>query len=195
MKDAAGKRPDYRCRAMSRALAAFALASIAAVAQATTLVALDTQDLVAQAKVVAVVDVVATRVARSGGILTTVATLEVVRAVKGTALGERLVAFSPGGRQGEWVQLVDGAPRLQEGETRVVFLEPAGPGVYRFVGLEQGALRVVPDRSAPGGFAVERHFVSRLVPKHSGLPLPLLPSREPLMPYLAKLDHLAGARR
>lgn len=176
-------------------LAAFALLFSAAPAWSTTMLAFDTPALTARSSVVAVVDVLSLSVKRSGGRLATVAQLQVSRAVKGTRNGEALAVIVPGGTLGEWVQQVEGAPQLAEGETCVVFLEPGPPGLWQFVGLEQGHLAIHADRSAPGGWVVSRVVSARLVVPGSLQPAPAPALREPLLPLLERLDRLAGAGR
>src|SRR4051794_18625079 len=135
---------------MSRGLFALLPALLAALpAAATTMTPLDDAALVQRASVVAVVEVTSLQVKRSGGQLTTVAHLTISREIKGKHVGEEVLAFVPGGAEGEWVQRVEGAPELREGESAVVFLEAAGGGFYRFLGLEQGHLGIRADARAP----------------------------------------------
>lgn len=175
-----------------RSIGLAALLLAARPALATTMVALSEADLVRLSRVVAVVEVVSLQVKRAGPRLYTEATLRVARPVKGAKAGEELVVIVPGGELGEWAQRVEGAPRLTEGETSLVFLEPSDARRMRFVGLEQGRLTLVEDGAGPGGWTLVRDVTSRLVAPNGVMPL--LPAREALAPVLERLSKLGGAR-
>jgi hypothetical protein len=166
--------------------------------QASTMVALTTPDLVRVASVIAVVEVQSTRTVRAGGRLTTIATLAVTDPIKGAKTNETVQVRIPGGEEGQWAQRVEGAPVLKPGEQCVVFLEPSGRDIYRFVGLEQGRQQIEPDASSSGGLMVRHTTTARLVERgpdgelHEAAPPA---ATEPLEPYLDRLRTLASPQR
>jgi hypothetical protein len=155
-------------------------------ARATTMLPLDEPQLLSRSAVVAVAETVSVEVKRAGGRVWTEAVLRVATPVKGTSAGADLTVVVPGGALGEWVQHVEGAPELVEGEASLVFLS-AMPGGrrYQFTGLEQGHLVARPDALVPGGWVVIR----AAGPRAGGA---TLPRREPLSNVLARLARAGG---
>jgi len=185
-------RPPARRPPVAAIVACLLLPAVPA--PATTMLAADTPDLVRLADAVAVADVVEVRSERTGGTVVTRVELRVSRSVKGLREGETVEVLVPGGEADGWVQKVQGAPEPHAGEAAVVFLERTGGRGWRFLLLEQGHLRVDADASVPGGWAVLRARSARLVrPGPGGAlePAPALPAKEPLEPYLRRLDALA----
>lgn len=73
-----------------------------------------------------------------------VITLEPLRYLKGD-LGPSVMMRLPGGRVGNVMQVLPGAPVLREGDLAVVFLVARGPSIPVAVGLGQGIFRVMYD--------------------------------------------------
>jgi hypothetical protein len=71
-------------------------------------------------------------------------TLEPLRYLKGN-LGETIALRLPGGEAGGMVQVIPGAPRLQQGELVVLFLKARGPAMLTTLGFSQGVFRVSRD--------------------------------------------------
>ena len=157
-------------------------------ARATTLVALDEPGLMRQSPVVALVETLSLKFRRSGGRLYTEALVRVARPVKGAREGEELLVMVPGGRDGEWAQVVHGAPVLAEGEKSLVFLAPTMGRHFQFTGLEQGRLPVRADPSVRGGWVVERRVTAR----RTGPVSPELLRIEPLADVLDRLTAMGG---
>ena len=156
-------------RALILAAAALLAAAPARDANASVMVEASVPELARQADLVARGKVLATESKRSsdGKRIYTTVTLEVREAWKGQA--PRTVEIHvPGGTVDGIAQVVQGAPRFEEGEDVVVFLRPVAPvaGVdasvpQRVVAMAQGKLRVARDESG----------VEVAVPDLSGLEL------------------------
>ena len=160
--------------------------------RATTLVALDTPQLVDSSSVVAVVRVQSVEVKRHGKRLVTEAMAKVERSFKGPSEGALLKVVVPGGELGEWAQRVEGAPRVSPGERCLVFLEPAGANALQFVGLEQG--RLVLAQHASGEVIIRTSEAVR-VDRATGqvaAPLPPVEPAAPLMDAVAR--QIRGSR-
>lgn len=119
------------------------LSLMAPVGAATTLQPLDLAELGEGAQLVVHGQVVeqGCQWSRDGQRIETVVTVEVVTRLKGEA-GRETSFVVPGGRIGEELGLVDGAPRFAVGEEVVVFLDGRRADPPELVGLGQGALRV-----------------------------------------------------
>lgn len=110
----------------------------AAVAQATTLLALDVPSLTkaSSAVVRATVRSNATRWTNDGGRIMTDTVLEVTESWKGTP-GKYITVMQPGGVIGDIGQIVHGTVKFTPGEDVVLFLEPRGDN-FLLTGMMQG---------------------------------------------------------
>lgn len=151
----------------SEVLGSFVFLSLILVAQpvlATTMVKLSLNELADASVVVARVKVENLKVIEGEGVLSTVGECRVLESFKGSREGAVLKVLIPGGIKGDLLQKVPGAPKLQEGDEAMVFLELRGGGMFRFVGLEQGYLRIVEGSSGP---AIESSPQARYVVRDS----------------------------
>jgi hypothetical protein len=88
-----------------------------------------------------------------GAAVVTLHQIAVAAAWKGEA-GDTLAVRTPGGRMGDYVMIMPGAPELQDGDTVLLFLERNDAGSFDVVSLAQGSFRVA---TAPDGtFVVTR---------------------------------------
>jgi hypothetical protein len=131
----------------------FFIAVVAAVAHATTLVALDVPALTKGSSVVARATVrsVEARWTKDGGRIMTDAVLEVSEPWKGTP-AKQIVVMQPGGVVGDVGQLVHGTAKFTVGEDVVVFLEPRGDR-YLLTGMLQGKFKVETSTDGKSVFA------------------------------------------
>jgi len=127
------------------AIAAAALAPL----DALTMAPMTFEELVESASAVVYARVAEVRgqMAADRHSIDSVITLEPLRYLKGD-FGPSLVMRLPGGRVGNVIQVLPGAPVLQEGDLAVVFLAAHGPAIPGAVGLGQGIFRVVYDAQA-----------------------------------------------
>lgn len=125
----------------------------AAMANATTLLALDVPALTRGSAVVvrATVRSVEARWTKDGGRIMTDAVLEVTEPWKG-APARQITVMQPGGVVGEIGQLVHGTVRFTVGEDVVVFLEPRGDR-YLLTGMLQGKFKVETSSDGKAVFA------------------------------------------
>ena len=125
----------------------------AALANATTLLALDVPALTkgSSAVVRATVKSVSTRWTKDGGRIMTDAVLEVTEPWKGTP-GKEVIVMQPGGVVGEVGQLVHGTAHFTVGEDVVVFLEPRGDR-FLLTGMLQGKFKVETSSDGKAVFA------------------------------------------
>ncbi len=125
----------------------------AALANATTLLALDVPALTKGSSVVvrATVRSVAARWTQDGGRIMTDAVLEVTEPWKGAA-GKQLTVMQPGGVVGEIGQMVHGTAKFTVGEDVVVFLEPRGDR-FLLTGMLQGKFKVETSSDGKAVFA------------------------------------------
>ena len=125
----------------------------AALAHATTLLALDVNALTRGSAVVARATVrsVEARWTKDGGRIMTDAVLEVTEPWKG-APSKQIVVMQPGGIVGEVGQMVHGTARFTVGEDVVVFLEPRGDR-YLLTGMIQGKFKVETSTDGKAMFA------------------------------------------
>ena len=73
-----------------------------------------------------------------------VLTIDAIQYLKGDLTG-RVTVRVPGGRVGEMVHVIPGAPVLAEGDLVVLFLKASGPAMPTPAGLTQGVFRVTVD--------------------------------------------------
>ena len=125
----------------------------AALANATTLLALDVPALTkgSSAVVRATVKSVSARWPKDGGRIMTDAVLEVTEPWKG-APGKEVIVMQPGGVVGEVGQLVHGTAHFTVGEDVVVFLEPRGDR-FLLTGMLQGKFKVETSSDGKAVFA------------------------------------------
>jgi hypothetical protein len=103
-----------------------------------------------------------------GAAVVTLHELSVASAWKGEA-GATLFVRTPGGRMGDYVMSMPGAPELQPGDTVLLFLERNDAGSFDVVSLAQGSFRIA---TAPdGSFVVTRDSGARhlVAPAADGL--------------------------
>ncbi|HEX5011490.1 MAG TPA: hypothetical protein VFY71_13930 [Planctomycetota bacterium] len=103
-----------------------------------------------------------------GGAVVTLHQIAVAAAWKGEA-GETISVRTPGGRMGDYVMTMPGAPELADGDTVLLFLERNDQGSFDVVSLAQGSYRVA---TAPDGtFVVTRDTGAQqlVAPSKSGL--------------------------
>lgn len=125
----------------------------AALANATTLLALDVPALTRGSSVVvrATVRSVEARWTKDGGRIMTDAVLEVTEPWKGTP-GKQLTVMQPGGVVGEIGQMVHGTAKFSVGEDVVVFLEARGDR-FLLTGMLQGKFKVETSSDGKAVFA------------------------------------------
>jgi hypothetical protein len=123
------------------ALLLLAVVSAGVVAQATTLVQMDLDQLTAAASVVARVRCVADESRWEGGEIYTFTTFEVIEALKGIP-PQQITVRLIGGRVGSLISKVEGVPRFQPGEETFLFLEPKLTGDWGVSGWVQGTFRI-----------------------------------------------------
>lgn len=147
-------------RSLSIALALAVCMAAAGPARASVVLKMAIEDLVAFADEVVHGDVVSLAYrsrSTSGKLdLATDVTLRVKEMWKGASASSTVVVTLPGGRQGDLVQKVVGAPELAVGEEVVLFLERTLTG-HVVSGLQQGKFRVVREPFSGTPFAY-RHF-------------------------------------
>jgi hypothetical protein len=114
------------------------------VAEATTLVQMDLDQLTASASIVARVRCLGNEVRAESGEIWTFTRFEVLETLKGTPPNEITVRLL-GGRLGDLVSIVDGVPRFREGEQAFLFLEPRRAGDLSVTSWVQGTFRVERD--------------------------------------------------
>lgn len=131
---------------MKLAILITAVAMLTPAAAATTVVALKL-DEIARLSDGAVGGTVKNTVARkaSDGSIYTFVTLDNLDVVLGHYTARTLTLRLKGGTVGEETLLIEGAPRLYEGERVVVFVAGNGQAMMPIVGWEQGLFRVVRD--------------------------------------------------
>ena len=134
-----------RTRARAWALALAALAALAAPARATTVAALDVEQLADLSDAVVLGRIVAVDVAEDegSGLLVTTATVAVERTLKGAPHPTALF-LQVGGRLGERELIVPGAPSFTAGE-RVVLFGSARGQAFLVTGFFQGKWSVGED--------------------------------------------------
>ena len=125
----------------------------AALANATTLLALDVAALTKGSSVVARATVKSSeaRWTKDGGRIMTDVVLEVTEPWKGSP-GKQVIVMQPGGVVGDVGQLVHGTAHFSAGEDVVVFLEPRGDR-FLLTGMLQGKFRVQTSSDGKAVFA------------------------------------------
>ncbi|MBI3180195.1 MAG: hypothetical protein HYZ27_11065 [Deltaproteobacteria bacterium] len=144
-------------------------------ALASTIIALPEAALTSRADTIALASVVRTdAVVSPGGRIVTRVTLQVVKALRGTRVGEVVVMELPGGRLPGLVAHTPGSPQLTPGDLVFGFFESHAE-VRRPLGLSYGLLRV---RQDGRGYRVFRET--------DGLTM-LSPGGEPALPAVTTL--------
>jgi len=89
-----------------------------------------------------------------GGAVVTLHQLEVAGTWKGELTATTIAVRTPGGRMGDYVMELPGAPELKSGDDVLLFLERNPDGTFGVISLAQGSFRVgaAPD----GSFVVTR---------------------------------------
>lgn len=132
-------------------LAMVALALSFVTAEALTVSPLRFSELVARADIIAYgrVSTVEGRWTSDRQSIDSLVTLDVVNRFKGR--GADSITFKvPGGRAGNTINVLPGAPTFHEGDLVVIFLSSRGPAMPMPVGLTSGVLRVTVDRRSGG---------------------------------------------
>jgi hypothetical protein len=113
---------------------------------ALTVIPMTFEELVGDATAVVYVRVAEVRgqMAADRHSIDSILTLEPLRYLKGD-MGPSVVMRLPGGRVGNLMQVLPGAPVLQQGDLAIVFLAARGPAIPASVGLGQGIFRVAFD--------------------------------------------------
>ena len=114
------------------------------VIRATTLARLSLDQLAAGSDAVARVRCAGAESRWENGAIWTVATLEVVEAMKGI-LPREIAVRLPGGRVGHLIATVDGTPKFNPGDEAVVFLEQSSAGGFTVAGWVEGTFRISRD--------------------------------------------------
>ncbi len=86
----------------------------------------------------------------------TSARLRVDEAIAGKVPGKEIVVFVPGGRVGDTIQTVIGAPTLETGKDVVLMLSAADPSGFGVVGLSQGAFDLKRDPASGKTMAISQ---------------------------------------
>jgi len=89
-----------------------------------------------------------------GGAVVTLHELAVAGAWKGEVASDSITVRTPGGRMGDYVMEMAGAPELHVGDHVLLFLERNDDGSFGVVSLAQGSWRVT--QAADGSFVVTR---------------------------------------
>lgn len=137
-----------RIRSLSRLAASAGLALLAASAAATTLIALDDDQLVDQSDLIVTGTCVKVHHEWRQGLLLTLASVKVDRVLKGEKTSEVTLVI-PGGvdfdRKVPVAVTFPGAPTVLPDERVLLFLEPAGtgPGEMAITGFSQGKLSIL----------------------------------------------------
>ena len=107
-------------------------------AQATTVKLLDLDELTRAATHVVAGEITGQEAAWIGRLLVTRVTLRVADCLKGPCEAGELTIHVLGGQADGLAMHVEGAATLYEGEDVLLFLQAAGAGVFRTVGMAQG---------------------------------------------------------
>lgn len=84
------------------------------------------------------------------------ARLRVDEAIAGKVPGKEIVVFVPGGRVGDTIQTVIGAPTLETGKDMVLMLSTADSSGFGVVGLSQGAFNLKRDPASGKTLAISQ---------------------------------------
>jgi hypothetical protein len=134
--------------------------AICAVAGAATLVPVSTADLVSRATLVVTgtVDEVTSQPPDADGVIYSEARVRVRDAVVGGTADEYVVVRYMGGEHGGLAFVVTAEPTFEVGEEVVLFLAPAGEGVYKCPDGVQGKLSVVDGTVLPAGLTLSDYL-------------------------------------
>lgn len=113
-------------------------------------------------------------------------TVRVDENLKGARDRARVAVSVPGGRVGDYVTQVFGAPRFRQGEKVLLFAAPTKAGLLTVTGLFQGKFSIE-TKGAADTLVQDAGEGARLVGRGSN------PSREALAPFLARVRKLVGA--
>ena len=127
-----------RSHAAAVALTLATLVGASPAAMATTVKVLDLDELTRKATHVVAGEVTGREAGWLGRLLVTRVTLKVADCMKGPCESQALTIHVLGGEAEGLAMHVEGSPSLDEGESVVLFLQPAGAGVLRPVGMAQG---------------------------------------------------------
>lgn len=137
--------PDHRLTAPAPWLVAVlaAAGTLPRLSGATTAVVVALPEMVDRAEVIAAASVERAWSVWEDGRIVTYSIVVADEPVAGIEAGGRAVVRTLGGEIGDIGQRVFGEPLLDPGERFLLFLESAGGGAYRPVGMAQGALPIV----------------------------------------------------
>jgi hypothetical protein len=162
----------------------------------TTVAPMSFDQLVQQAEIVFIGDVIDQRSvwddSRDGRRIVTQVTFDVVRVLKGT-VGLRTQLSFQGGTVGDVTQEITGMPKFRPGDRDVLFVSPDRNAVSPLVGFWQGRFRVVRD-AATGAMRVRMHDGGSLISGWGGTvqPAPAAGVQAPLA--LSEFETLVRAR-
>ncbi len=122
------------------------LALISVPAAASTLIALDLDELTANSDSICTGTVLDGTAFLEGGRIYTLSRVEVVDPVLGVSKGQILEIVTAGGHGEHFSQKVFGAAELTTGGQYLLFLSQGTRGAKRVVGMSQGALRLATDK-------------------------------------------------
>jgi hypothetical protein len=142
--------PGWRASVRAAAAIVSSLAFSSSPAGATTVVAPDFSALVAEARLIARVQVRAVRAiwaeTPDGRVIKTLVTFAVQRPLKGAPAGELTLTFLGGELDGQAMH-IEGMPRFEAGQTDILFVsDTTGARFSPLVGLMHGRYRVEKDR-------------------------------------------------
>jgi hypothetical protein len=164
---------------------------------ASILIALDLEELAAEADRIAVGRVVLTEPIRDGnGMIRTRCRILVEQELRGSEDAE-IIVETLGGQIGRLGMRVEGAASLAVGDRVVAFVQEDGTAVFRPVGMAQGVMRIERENgrdvvapSGRGGLLVRSDARGVLV-KSAGP----LAEREPLNRFLSRVREIIQAQR
>ena len=142
------------------------LASLAALASATTLQKLSLDDMIQQSTGIVRATVTGSRCALRGPNVYTFYRLHVLEAAKAARAGQDLEVAVAGGTAGGIRQLAIGSPELTAGSEYVLFLWTGKSGLTQIIGLSQGLFQVRKDAS--GNIRLTRPAADEPVVDRSG---------------------------
>jgi hypothetical protein len=136
-----------------------------AVAHATTLQQLSTDDMIRQSTAIVRVKVAATSTGLRGRDIYTYYQFQVLETMKSSGTVSTQVAV-PGGVAGGLREMVPGAPSLTTGQEYVIFLWTSRSGLTQVIGLSQGLFSVMQD--AAGNSVLVRPAAASLLLDRTG---------------------------
>lgn len=169
----------------------------AAPAGASVVIALDLQELTAEADRIVVGEVAWAEPIRTGnGLIRTRYRIQVERDLRGSGDREILVE-TLGGQVGSIAMRVEGAPSFSLGERVLVFVQGEDNAIFRPVGMAQGVLRIQRENGrdmvapSPSDILLVRPDGTGVLRKSAGP----LSATEPLDAFLSRVHEIIEAQR